>query len=596
MPLYIGTLANALPLEEIQTTEQAMIQIIEGLRFMHENQILHRDVKPENIFINRASPIHIKLGDLGWATNLQNTKALRGACGTPGFAAPEIPSKMGILSNVVQTTAIDVFSLGGTFYFMIHPEQYKEESLRNILGSVSNQPSGPYAGLTKAMVIHEPMKRISLAQCLDVVRGKLHHWTRKICTDELSSPQTPRFPDLLASPGPFRKMIALQQRPQVQKEIATPIRQTKPNGVENYRQKGIAIATRVGSGHGQIPRTQHLRPCAPPHLRDTNIFATDFLHTRVGNSPGTGGHRSSPPECDGLFGRLHPQMGRGERAHATLTTPIFRPAEPTPPIKIVKLPKKFQMDRPLDKCPQPQKAPLTDQVSQNRDASIESLAISPPTTDRPHQGSTKHRSRRNHEGLNQSRRTTIHDTNDKALRQLRRHPARANMVHRLNAITKRKNQLFHGVKDICRGVGLTAGGLLNTVRGVCGIPYELYSLIFKDVKQANAALDFIAPETGFGLTKERRLAYGLKPKVYQPLTPAEYQAERHKSYFKSPEVKAVLATMSPQDRRLVHANTAENWYAWLNFSQIGHIEGLKAKLPTPEPEPKQVQVTFQEPV
>ena len=141
MPLYLGSLADALPLPSMSVTEQAMAQIIEGLRFMHLNNILHRDVKPENILINRRSPIHVKLGDLGWATTLQNKRALRQACGTPGFAAPEIPKKTGILSTVLQTTAVDVFSLGGTFCFMMHPEWYTPGQLLDLSESVSKQPS-----------------------------------------------------------------------------------------------------------------------------------------------------------------------------------------------------------------------------------------------------------------------------------------------------------------------------------------------------------------------------------------------------------------------------------------------------------------------
>lgn len=42
-----------------------MYQIISGLYYMHSADILHRDLKPNNIFIN--SNCHIKIGDLNLA-------------------------------------------------------------------------------------------------------------------------------------------------------------------------------------------------------------------------------------------------------------------------------------------------------------------------------------------------------------------------------------------------------------------------------------------------------------------------------------------------------------------------------------------------
>ena len=38
-------------------------QILEGVRFLHENNIVHRDIKPTNILINRL--MKIKLSDMG---------------------------------------------------------------------------------------------------------------------------------------------------------------------------------------------------------------------------------------------------------------------------------------------------------------------------------------------------------------------------------------------------------------------------------------------------------------------------------------------------------------------------------------------------
>ena len=44
MPLYLGHLRSILPLPNLPTTERLMFQIADGLRFMHSNLILHRDL------------------------------------------------------------------------------------------------------------------------------------------------------------------------------------------------------------------------------------------------------------------------------------------------------------------------------------------------------------------------------------------------------------------------------------------------------------------------------------------------------------------------------------------------------------------------
>ena len=40
-------------------------QLLKGIAFCHENQVLHRDLKPQNLLINRKG--ELKLGDFGLA-------------------------------------------------------------------------------------------------------------------------------------------------------------------------------------------------------------------------------------------------------------------------------------------------------------------------------------------------------------------------------------------------------------------------------------------------------------------------------------------------------------------------------------------------
>ncbi len=64
-------------------------QIIDALRFLHDNLVIHRDLKLGNLFIDHE--MRIKLGDFGLATRLSHpNERKRTVCGTPNYIAPEI--------------------------------------------------------------------------------------------------------------------------------------------------------------------------------------------------------------------------------------------------------------------------------------------------------------------------------------------------------------------------------------------------------------------------------------------------------------------------------------------------------------------------
>ena len=61
-----------------------LIQLISSMKYLHENLVIHRDLKLGNLFID--SEMKIKVGDFGLATKLTDASERRKTfCGTPNY-------------------------------------------------------------------------------------------------------------------------------------------------------------------------------------------------------------------------------------------------------------------------------------------------------------------------------------------------------------------------------------------------------------------------------------------------------------------------------------------------------------------------------
>lgn len=91
-----------------------MTEVARGLRVAHNNNVVHRDIKAENIMVTDDGVA--KIADFGLARDLDSDLKLTadGAfIGTPLYMAPEI----GRVPDV--DGRVDIFSLGVTFYYMV---------------------------------------------------------------------------------------------------------------------------------------------------------------------------------------------------------------------------------------------------------------------------------------------------------------------------------------------------------------------------------------------------------------------------------------------------------------------------------------------
>ncbi|MGE0712410.1 MAG: protein kinase [Planctomycetota bacterium] len=128
--------------------------VADALHFCHENGVIHRDVKPQNILIERETgrPLLVDFGlikrdrlKLAWASRDEGSLSAEGELlGTPAYMPPEQadPAAFGEV-----TPRTDVYALGATLYFLLTGEApFKGTTLFNLLSAVLEQaPPDPSA-------------------------------------------------------------------------------------------------------------------------------------------------------------------------------------------------------------------------------------------------------------------------------------------------------------------------------------------------------------------------------------------------------------------------------------------------------------------
>ncbi len=88
------------------------IDICEALSLCEKQNIIHRDIKPDNIFISENGDY--KLGDFGIARTASKTMSNMSRKGTPNYMAPEI------YKNEPYNQSVDIYSLGIVLYQLMN--------------------------------------------------------------------------------------------------------------------------------------------------------------------------------------------------------------------------------------------------------------------------------------------------------------------------------------------------------------------------------------------------------------------------------------------------------------------------------------------
>ncbi|KAM8960756.1 testis-specific serine/threonine-protein kinase 6 [Pelodytes ibericus] len=93
--------------------QHLFVQIVSALHYLHENNIVHRDLKCENVLLTEEHSV--KLTDFGFGKNSVNpTDLCTTYCGSAAYAPPEV-----LLGIPYDPRKYDIWSLGVILYIMV---------------------------------------------------------------------------------------------------------------------------------------------------------------------------------------------------------------------------------------------------------------------------------------------------------------------------------------------------------------------------------------------------------------------------------------------------------------------------------------------
>ncbi|KAM8856465.1 serine/threonine-protein kinase 17B isoform 2-T2 [Spinachia spinachia] len=177
-------------LPEAQIT-RLIRQTLEGVHHLHQSNLVHLDLKPQNILLTSLSPPgDIKIVDFGLSRRLGAAGELREILGTPEYVAPEI------LNYEPITTATDLWSVGVIAYMLVTGESPfagddKQETYLNVSQvnvdysrEAFSRVSELAVDFVRKLLVKTPEDRPSAAECMS------HPWLWQLCLSPEPAPTT----------------------------------------------------------------------------------------------------------------------------------------------------------------------------------------------------------------------------------------------------------------------------------------------------------------------------------------------------------------------------------------------------------------------
>ncbi|KAL6095502.1 prkd2 [Pungitius sinensis] len=156
-------------------TKFLVTQILVALRHLHFKNIVHCDLKPENVLLASAEPFpQVKLCDFGFARIIGEKSFRRSVVGTPAYLAPEVLRSKGYNRSLdMWSVGVIVYvSLSGTF-----PFNEDEDINDQIQNAAFMYPSNPWREVSEhATDLINNLLQVKMRKRYSVDKSLSHTW------------------------------------------------------------------------------------------------------------------------------------------------------------------------------------------------------------------------------------------------------------------------------------------------------------------------------------------------------------------------------------------------------------------------------------
>lgn len=156
-------------------TKFLISQILIALKHLHSKNIVHCDLKPENVLLSSHSDFpQVKLCDFGFARIIGEKSFRRSVVGTPAYLAPEV------LRNKGYNRSLDMWSVGVIVYVSLSgtfPFNEEEDVNDQIQNAAFMYPAHPWREISKdAIDLINSLLQVKTRKRLTVDKSLSHIW------------------------------------------------------------------------------------------------------------------------------------------------------------------------------------------------------------------------------------------------------------------------------------------------------------------------------------------------------------------------------------------------------------------------------------
>ncbi|XP_053613744.1 serine/threonine-protein kinase D1 isoform X3 [Plodia interpunctella] len=158
-----------------RTTKFLVAQILVALKHLHEKNIVHCDLKPENVLLTSDEELpQVKLCDFGFARIIGEKSFRRSVVGTPAYLAPEV------LRNKGYNRSLDMWSVGVIVYVSLSgtfPFNEDEDINEQIQNAAFMYPTVPWKEIScLAIDLINNLLQVKQRKRLSVDKSVSHAW------------------------------------------------------------------------------------------------------------------------------------------------------------------------------------------------------------------------------------------------------------------------------------------------------------------------------------------------------------------------------------------------------------------------------------